>query len=414
MPIKTRLVDFCSFRLNETYDTLYELQQRLGINEEYLLSTSKILNDDEQHVNALHKLLDASKVARDNLVTWYLKQTLAELHVTTSLLNAKIKFIQYKLGLCDSLDLHQSCSLSLVDFCNILADLTVLNVNKADWKTMHKVSKEVDIPIWLSHYRNQICHIPSESPCISILGPLVSKSLGYMKDHFWSKLIERDNFDERRCKKIVEMIASYTNLKSVDNHMILRSEKSLSKTKLKKGQQDLIKSQKACAALRRLLVQNPEQTLDIVINFMSRHSLRASNKNCSLLFEQVILTRHFERLLKKFLNLAEDQPTNRKIISWIKNSAYLIFFRKPAKLKRSFTRMDLNLSKKMKVLTNMTDVKCCHIFFRLIRLDNPLINKIVLQTRDRLFQILGRERTMLFVKLTKIAKCPAHVARKSI
>lgn len=404
MPIKTKLLNVCSFKLNETYDTLYELQERLGIDEEYLLNTSRNLDDDKEHVAALNEFLDALKVTRDNLVTWYLKQTLKELNVTLSLLNAKIKLIEYKLGQCDGLDLHQACSLSLVDFCNILADLTVLNVDPAHRKTMHRVSREVDIPVWLSHYRNQICHIPSESPCISILVPLVMKSLGYMKDHFWSKLVKLDNFDARRCKRIVSMVASFTNLKSVDGHMALKFENSLSKTKLKRGRQDLVRGRKACAALRKLLVQNPEQTLDVVIDFMNHHSLKTSYQNCSLLFEQVVLAGRFERLVIKLLNLAIEQPASKKIVSWIRSSAYLIFFRRPEKLKRAFARMNLHPSTKMKTLTDLPDVKCCHIFLKMIRLDDPMIDKIVLQTRERLVRILGRKRTMLFVNLTRIAK----------
>lgn len=406
LPFKTRLIDINSSKLSEIYDTLYGLQQRLGINEERMLNISKDSNDDE-HVVALNKLLEALKVTRDDLITWYLRQTRVELNVTVSLITAKIKLIQYKLDQCDGLDLHQACSLSLVDFCNILAGRTILNVKPADRKTLHQVSKEVGIPIWLSHYRNQICHIPSESPRVSILVPLVAKSLIYMKDYFWSKLIERDNFDVQRCSKIVKMIASFTNLKSKDNHMVLKSEKSLSKTKLKKGKKDLVKSQKACAALRRLLSLNQEQTLDIVIDFMTRHTLRGTDRNCSLLFEQIIMAKCFERFVIKFLNLAEEHPSNKKIISWIKNSVFLIFFRKPDKLERLFGKMNLNFSSKMKSLTYIPDVKCCHIFLRLIKLDDPLIDKIVLLIRNRLCRILGPERAKLFVKLSEIAKRPA-------
>lgn len=411
MPIKTKLMNVSPYKLSETYDTLYELQQRLGIDEEYLLSTSRNLSDDKQHVEALNKLLNSSKVTRDNLITWYLKQTFVELNVTTSLLNAKIKFIEYKLGLCDGLDLHQSCSLSLVDFCNILADLKVTNVAAANKKINNNVSKELDIPIWLTHYRNQICHIPSESPCISILVPLVAKSLNYMKDHFWSKLIERDQFDARRCKKIVEIIASFTNLVSVDNRWVLRPEESMSRTRLRKGRRDLIRSQKACIALRKLFSQNPEQTLEVVIEFMTRHSPKTSNKNCSLLFEQIIMARHFELFVNKFLNLAKTQKANKRIISWIKYSAFLVFFRKPSKLKRILAKLNLEFSNKMRALTHVPDVKCCHIFLKLICIDDPFINKIVLSIRDRLYQILGRERTMLFVSLAKIATRPTDAVK---
>lgn len=413
LPFKTRLIDINSSKLSEIYDTLYGLQQRLGIDEERMLNISRDLNDDE-HVVALNKLLEALIVTRDNLITWYLRQTRVELNVTVSLITAKIKLIQYKLNQCDGLDLHQACSLSLVDFSNILASRTILNVKPSDRKTLHQVSKEVGIPIWLSHYRNQICHIPSESPRISILVPLVAKSLNYMKDYFWSRLIERDNFDVQRCSKIVKMIASFTNIKSKDNHMVLRSEKSLSKTKLKQGKKDLVKGQKACFALRRILLLNPEQTLDIVIDFMTKHTLRRTDKNCSLLFEQVIIAKKFERFVIKLLNLAEEQPSNKKIISWIKNSTFLIFFRKPAKLEQMFSKLNLNPSKKMKSLTNIPDVKCCHIFLRLIRLDNPLIDKIVLLIRNRLCKILGPERTMLFVELNEIAKRPINVVKKRI
>lgn len=409
MPIKTNLMTVSTYKLSETYDTLYELQQRLGIDDEYLLSTSRNLSNDTHHVEALRKLLEASKLTRDNLITWYLKQTLVELNVTTSLLNAKIKFIEYKLGLCDGLDLHQSCSLSLVDFCNILADLTVFNVTPANRKSMHKVSKELDIPVWLSHYRNQICHIPSESPCISILVPLVAKSLNYMKDHFWSKLIERDQFDARRCRKIVEIIASFTNLISVENRLVVRPEESISKTRLRKGRRDLIRSQKACAALRKLFLQNPEQTMVVVIDFMTRHSPKTTNKNCSLLFEQVVLAKLFELFVNKFLNIARAQQSSKRIISWIKYSAFLVFFRKPAKLKRIFEKLKLDYSNKMKALTHVSDVKCSHIFLKLICIDDPSINKMVLQIRDRLYKILGRERTMLFVSLSKIATRPTNV-----
>lgn len=404
MPIKSiNLPYICPFRLNETYDTLYELQQRLGISDEYLMTTTKDVGLDAEHLESLGKLLDASKKTRDNLITWHLKQTLVQLTVTISLLTAKIKFIEYKLGLCEGLDLHQACSLSLVNFCNILADMTVLNVAPEDRKTMHKISKEVDIPIWLSHYRNQICHVPSESPCISILVPLVIKSLTYMKDSFWSKVLARDTFNSQRCKRLILSISSYTNFTSINQRMELKKGIELGKKRVKQAKLDLVEGTKACASLRKLLVKNPDQVLEILVNFIVKYKPNDESKNCALLIEQVILRRCFERFVYRLLNLAE-QTGDKTTLSWLQRAITLMSLRKKPQIKKTLATMNMNISVKMIRFTEIPALKCCQIAFRLLKLESPTVGKLIVRMRHKLLPILGKKRTLLLIRLTRMAK----------
>lgn len=397
------LANICPFKLNETYHTLYELQQKLGFTDEYLLSTVRDPNQDALQLENLRKLLDESKITRDNLITWHLKQTLVQLNVTISLLTAKIKFIEYKLGLCEGLDLHQACSLSLVNFCNILADMTILNVKPEDRKTMHKVSKEVDVPIWLSHYRNQICHVPSESPCISILVPLVVKSLTYMKDSFWSKILEREIFDAQGCKKLIVRISSYTTITSINEQKTPKRGVGLGKKRLKLAQIDAIRSLKSCARLRRLLMQNPSQVVDIILNFVTQYSIKDSSRNCALIVEQVILAKCFDKFVSGLLAMSEERSNDKIVLSWLQRIIGLISFRKKENIQKELKKMKLHVSIKMIKLIDIPPIKCSHIAYRLIKLDHIIVKKLIVRLRHKLLPILGKKRTLLLIELTNIA-----------
>lgn len=406
-----KLSTICPFRLNETYHTLYELQQKLDISDEYLMNVSKEISSSESMVEdserlhcRLEKLLEASKETRDNLITWHLKETLVELNVTISLLTAKIKFIEYKLGQCEGLDLHQACSLSLVNFCNILSDMTVLNVDKADRKTMHKISNEVNIPIWLSHYRNQICHVPSESPCISILIPLVIKSLEYMRDSFWAKVLEQETFDARRCRELVGTISSFTELTSVNRHIELRKDLNLSKKKLKVVKLDIVKATKACASLRRFLLHNPDQVVDIISNFIVQYTPKDKNRNCGLLIEQVILARCFERFVFKLLSFAEETTEDENVMKWLQRVLTLVGLRSKENVKLSLKKINLNMSVKLRRLTEIPPLKCSYIAHKLTHLDHPMVRKCIVRLRHKLVPLLGKKRTILLIRLTKLAK----------
>lgn len=399
------LTDICPFKLSETYDTLYELQQRLDISDDYLLSTIRDEVEDLRHHERLCNLLDASRTTRENLITWHMKQSLVELNVTISLLTAKIKFIEFKLGKCEGLDLHQACSLSLVNFCNILADMTVLNVEPSKRKTMHMISNQVDIPIWLSHYRNQICHVPSESPCISILVPLVVKSLDYMKDSFWSKVLERETFDGQKCKDLVRKLSRLTTIQSCNqNRMKLKKGIELSKRQLKLAKNNLSGAMKGCSKLRKLLTKNPQQVIEVMLTFMVAYQPKDESKNFALLLEQVIYTQCFERFVYKLLALAEERPGEKIIFSWLRRMITLIGSRRRETVRQTLRKMSLFVSAKTVRLTNITSIKCCQIAYRLSRLDNPKVNVLILRMRDKLTPVLGEERTNLLLELTKIAK----------
>lgn len=402
MPVRNKLAHINVYKLNETYDNLYELQQRLGIKDEYLLSTSRDSIKDEEYNLSLLKLLEASKQTRENLITWYLGQTLVELNVTISLLTAKIKFIEYKLGRCEGLDLHQACSLSLVNFCNILSDMTVLNVKPDERKTLHKVSKEVNVPVWLSHYRNQICHVPSEAPCIAILVPLVIKSLAYMKDSFWSKLLEREKFDELRCRNLILSVSRFTNLISKNHHLEVKNDVELTKKQNKTLQEDIERCDKARKALRELLHQNPVQSVNLLANSLISNNPKDA-KNFALLLEQVILTRSFERLVFRILSKVEENPLDINAFAWLRRAILIVSSTDRRTTKRVFKKMDICVSMKTVRLTDISAIKCCQIAYRLIELDHPNTGPLICKLRHKLMPILGKKRLGQLLKLTKIA-----------
>lgn len=401
----TKLSHVCPFKLSETYHTLYEQQQKLGISDEYLLSTSRGATENGDHCKSLEILLESSRKTRDNLITWYLKQTLVELNVTISLLTAKIKFIEYKLGLCDGLDLHQACSLSLVNFCNILADLTVVNKSPPERKTMHKISAEANVPVWLSHYRNQICHVPSESPCIAILVPLVVKSLNYMQQSFWTKVLEYDTFDERKFKKLMTYVANLIYVTSMNKRLRLKKGTDLGKKRQKAVEHNIIKYSKVCLSLRRVLLQNPQRGTDILTSFMTSFDNQDKTKNLALLLEQVIFARCFERFVLKIVSLVEQNPADKKTLAWLRLVIELISMRKKFQLKETLRKMELSASVQIIKYTDIPPIKCCQIAYRLMKMDSPIVRKLVIKMRHRLLPVLGKQRTILLVKLTRINGC---------
>lgn len=404
MFLQSKLTNVCLFKLYESYDTLYDLQHRLKISDEYLMSTIRDPKQDCPLKESLEKLLQASKVTRDNLITWYLKQTLAQLHSTISLLTAKIKFIEYKLNLCEGIDLHQACSLSLVDFCNILADMTVVNVPKSKKKTMHQVSTQVGIPIWLSHYRNQICHIPSESPCISILVPLVIKSLDYIKESFWAKIIHRDAFDAQNCIDLVETISNYANLTTINQYVEIRKDIELTKRAYKIAKKDKFKCKKACILLRASLEKTPKQVLDVILDQIVACKPEDKSKNCSLLLEQVILSRNLEKFIHRLMDYLEERVYDKIAYRWLFRIIELIGFRTKEEIKKGLKSLDLNVSVKLRRSSEITPLKCTRIAYRLAKLDGPIVLGLIKALRHKLLPILGKERTLLFMRLTSISK----------
>lgn len=400
-----KLSSICPYKLHESYDALFELQRRLKITDDYLLSVAKDPEEDEKNLNNLEVLLDAWNTTRDNLITWYLKQTLVELNVTISLLTAKIKFIEHKLGQCDGLDVHQACSLSLVNFCNILADMTIVNTKPLNRKTMHQVSNEIDVPIWLSHYRNQICHVPSEGPCIAILVPLVVKSLEYMRDSFWVRVLEKDTFKGVRCEKLIQTIANNIDVISVNQNLTFKEDLgSLSKKRLKVAKADLVESSKAIKALRRMCKQDPNQVCDMISGYLVLHNPNVDTKNCGLLLEQVILARSLERVILKIIKISQERYLDKKPLLWLLRLIELISCTNKDDLKLALKRLNLNISVKMIRLINISPLKCCHIANQLIKIDNPIVKKFITRMRFKLKPILGADRTRLFIQLTRMAK----------
>lgn len=405
MSQRTKLANICPFRLNETYKTLYELQETLGINDDYLLNTSRKTIEDEENQWRLEKLLYSLRVARDNLITWYLKENLVELNVTISLLTAKIKFIEYKLELCDGLDLHQACSLSLVNFCSILADMTVLNVERQRRKTMHKISVEANIPIWLSHYRNQICHVPSESPCISILVPLIIKSLKYMQESFWSKVIKYESFDSEKFTKLLVYIMKLVHVTSMNRRLRMKERaQMITKKRQRVEEQKLRRYSITCLNFKKLLVQNSNLAMEILARSVTAFSYHDKSKNFALLIEQVIFAQRFEQFVFKIVSLAEENPEDKNITSWLCQMITLVGLRKKLKLKETLRKMELSASKKMVKYTEISPIKCCHMAYRLANLESQIAKKLVIRLRYKLVPILGKRRTVLLMKLTRCVK----------
>ena len=403
MPKKI-LTDVCPIKLSETYRNIYELQYKLEINDEYLLATSENTSETNDRCENLQVLLRASHVARDNLITWSLKQHIVELQVMVSLLTAKIKLIEYKLNLCDGLDLHQACSLSLVNFCNILAELAHVkrNLSPTDKKTMHKVSVETNVPVWLSHYRNQICHVPSESPCISILVPLVVKSLDYMKESFWSRTIQQESFDEIKFKKLLSLISSLTEITIMNRQLRFRKLVEQSKRNIKKSELKLKQYSKACVALRKLIMRYPSQSTAELVEFIIQSECDDKSKNHALLLEQIIYARCFDLFLFKILTLVETNPHDTKALSWLQLLITLISLRKNENLRATLRKLELSASRKIKSYTDLSPIKCCHIVYRLINIDSPATRRLVVMMRHKILPILGKSRTLLLMKATRV------------
>lgn len=407
------LAHICPFKLSDTYETLYELQEKLNLNEEYFWNTSRKLNNSSD-ILSLEKLLQASKIARDNLIIWFHKQYgLYQLNVTISLLTAKIRFIEYKLGLCEAIDLHQSCSIALVDFSNIISGLTDHKQPKGQKKTMHIVSAEINIPIWLSHYRNQICHVPSESPNIAILVELIAKSLNYMNESFWSKLIDRKIFDSQKCIKLVETIASFTKISSLNQKLIVKRNPNFSKKTIKNAKKDLENNTKICTQFRNMVYNNPDLVIDIILNYILQFDPKDKSKNLGLLLEQVILTQGcFEKLIFKLVSHFEMKPEDKIIHNWLIEFIHVISCRKTKILRAYLRRIQINISVKIKRYTFIPAIKCCQIAYRLMQIDRSSVTKMIYCMKPRLSVILGDERSVLLYKMTKIAKRGQSRAKK--
>lgn len=402
LKIRKNLAHICPYRLNQTYHTLYERQHKLGISDEFLHSTVKLTSQEAHLRPSLLELLQASREARDDIITWYLKQTLVELNVTVSLLTAKIKFIEYKLGLCDGLDLHQACSLSLVDFCNILSDLTVVNTSPAARKKMHTVSAEANMPVWLSHYRNQICHVPSEGPCIAILVPLVQKSLQYMKDTFWSKVVEHETFDEKRFKKFMSYVSKLTHITCANKRLQLKNDAELGKRRLKIANENLVKYSRVCVIFRRHLIQNPQPALDATARFVvSSGKFDDKTRNNALLLAQLSYAKCFERFLFKLISMAEQNPRDENTTSWLKTLIRLISAKNRSTLKENLTKLDI-MAHDLAKFIDVSPIKCCRIAYRLMRLEGPVFRGLFIGMRHKLLPILGKERVQTLVRMTSI------------
>ena len=386
-------------KLSETYNSIYKLQHKLELPDEYLLNTTRCSPANESNRANLVELLESSKVARDNLITWYLKQPIVELNVTISLLTAKIKFIEYKLGICDGLDLHQACSISLVDFCNILADMTIVNVGPSERKTMKQVSAEAGVPVWLSHYRNQICHVPSESPCISVLVPLVAKSLDYMQEAFWSRVLEQESFDEQKLKKYLNYVSKLTYVTTINKRLQLKRDAGLSKRRLGAAERNLSKYSKACHALRRMMAHNPRQSLDLVTRFLCRTSFKDRSINRSLLLEQILLSKQFENFVFKLATLAIGSPLDLKIKSWLLEMVALISRREQRVLNTALKVLELNNSEHMKALADVSPLKCCQLAFLVSKIEAKYPRKLLKILQPKLVPILGEERAELVWQL---------------
>lgn len=382
--------------ISSTYDTLYELQHKLGINDEYLLSTVREEQLDSEYRLSLTKLLDASRKARDKIIVWHLKHSILEFSVTISLLTAKIKFIEYKLGQSEGLDLHQACSLALVNFCNILSDMTVLNVKPADRKTMHKISREVDIPIWLSHYRNQICHVPSESPCISILVPLVVKSLSYIRDAFWNKTLKTDVFDAIRFQAVANYITKHGRREKLDDDASRRKKKLVALREKK--------YKKACNYMRRFLQQNPSSALQLVASHILTKGLSKKDKGtCGPLLELVIAARCLERLIYCIVEVIRASPKRESLIK-LGQLIVLISETDSRKRKRLLNRLDIEQNPRIQLFSDLPPLKCCQIAFQLTSIDHHIVNKFLVIMKQKLIQAVGPGRYKLLLRLTRIAK----------
>lgn len=388
-------------RLEETYDTIYNLQERLGISDDYLLNTTRGTVQDKDNEGRLRTLLSASILARDNLTTWYLLTSKVELNVTISLLTAKIKFVEFKLAERDGLDLHQACSLSLVDFCNILSDMTV--TDKDDKKTMHMVSKEVGIPVWLSNYRNQICHVPSEGPSISILVPLVVKSLDYLRDFFWARVFEVATLDEQDLRNLVMFILSQTDFISVNQDIHLKKQVSCSKRRIKTMEEETTKLKRACIRVRKMLRHHPSQAMNIVIDLLVEHEPKVGDRNVGLVFEQILLNGQIEFFISNLIRRVQERRAKMKTILWLRSALSMVNLSKKKRLKQLIREHGICPSNKIVRSVDLPAVKCCQIAYKLARTDSSHSRGFILRLRYKLAQTIGKDRVELLANLMKVA-----------
>lgn len=400
---RSNLSQICPYRLNETYHSLFEKQQLLGISDEYLLRTVRFTPEDEEHKESLKTLLELLKRARDNVITWYLKQTLSDLNVTVSLVTAKIKLIEYKLGFIDGLDLHQASSIALVDFSNIISDLTVINTSPVKRKTMHKVTAETNIPAWLIHYRNLICHVPSEGPHISILIPLVQKSLDYMKDSFWSKVLQHETFDERKFRRLVLYLVKLTHVENICKYLHPKRDNEVEPNRNSKSAQVKLKKHKIiCTAFRRALFQSAPRALDILARTLVENKFDSKSRQYSLLLVQLTVAKCFERFLFKLLALAEESPRDKKVISWLIAIIRLVGCAKRQDLSEELLNHGINAQGIVQYF-EVAPIKCCRIAYRLVKLDGVAYKRLLIRLRHKLLPILGKQRTLLLIKMTRIS-----------
>lgn len=403
MSEKADLSQICPYRLNETYHAVFEKQQLLNLTDKYMLSTVRFQQEDEKHREALKELLDLFKKARDNIIIWYLKQTLLHLNVTVSLVTAKIKLIEYKLGLANGLDLHQASSIALVDFSNIICDLTVIKASTGERKTIHRVTAEKNIPAWLIHYRNLICHVPSEGPNISILVPLVQKALNYMQKYFWSPVLDRTAFDEQKFKRIVLYLTRLTHVRNVLVHLYYKRDSEIEPHRYSKSAKaNMKKHQKVCSMFRRTLIKTPAQAVDVMTRILVETKINNTKRQHSLLLVQLTLSRCFESFVFKLISLAEEKPNDKNLISWITAITHFIGCANRKDLEKRLLKFGISNVGMAKYI-DLAPLKCCHIAYRLMRLEGRSYKRCVMALRHKLLPLLGKQRTLLLIKMTRIA-----------
>lgn len=418
MPVVENILE-----LQSVYEVLFNLQANFGLNERFrnkingdVLSKSVELTNsgnDTNYNNALLEELSKSLLwARDKIITWNVRKSIKELDTTIAMLSAKIKLIQYILGQCDGVELHQVCSLALVYFSNVLEDSVIYNKDKnSGRKTLRDISKTAQLPVWLSHYRNRICHESTMGPCSSILYVLVDKSMKYMERVYWSPILELKTFNANECHNSINFIANdnrgppekvYKKGKDKKAKAVELDQKVMTRYVVWCGQQSRKSHEHN---LRTNLRLHKNETIQVLVEFLERDSVRNNKrKNVSALFRMIFLSDSVNVLIDQLISKVEAKQNKRRSLNWLSKiigAACLekIENRRKAYVKLGMTKYDMDVIKHIK---NLSPLQCSRIAYRLVQLRLPIVRRLLMKMRRRLVRALGVEKTQLLVQMTRM------------
>jgi len=223
-----------------------------------------------------------------------------------------------------------------------------------------------------------------------------------MRESFWSKVLENESFDAQRFKKYVNYIAKLTYVTSLNKRLHIKKGVEMSKKGRELAETNLVKYSRICLTMRRMIVQNPKQSIEFLAQFISSRKFDNKTRNSALLLEQIIFAKQFESFVFQLLSLFEKNQSSSLKFSWLRQIIQLIGTRRTSQLKENLKLMELSSSPQMKKLTKIPSVKCCQIAYRLAQMEQPRARKLLMNMKRRLVGVLGTQKTSLLVEMTKL------------